>query len=1021
MSSDPPRSNLAFFRTHKQRILLGLKVLFVISLFVLLFRPQTFGLPADQFNNLSIRALIDQLRGLDAGTAAVWFSFAAVVKLAGIFAGITRWRILLRAQGIHIPFLNLMRMWFWGRAIGLWLPGTLGLDGYRLVESSRITGEVVKCTTVVAVEKLTGFIALFGLVLLTIPVGFGILPFNLVLLGGLVVGLIGFITVTLILLFQPRIIQVVCAVLPLPHKIQHVVNKFGAAVTTYGNNRLALLTALGFGFCVHLGTIFMYVGTMKGIGATNVGVGELLFAATLVILGSVLAPTISGMGVREIVMTTAFAGAAGAGAAFWTGHLGFWFGEMVPLVLSLPLLFLSGKPKRHDLMSEMEKLKHQLPDWDERAMHLSPDETQHYRDRLFGTLFAGASAGLLAGAVVGLLEGAFIVFTTGGLAEHSALWWAPLFYALPMMAAGLGIAAGLLFLFLLFDRFAPAPATYGLVFGALLGGAFFVIGFFRFYRDFNAEVMPSPVQMAVIAAIAVGIGLASALAAGIKCSLWFRTPNRFVGISALAIVAIFAVGTFLASFTSPAEDAVAFDPPQQATGPNMVLVVVDALRADYLAPWNPDAPTSTPVIDAFAGESVVFEHGKAQSSWTRPSFASIFSGQFPETHTVMLKASAMPDEVTTLAEVLSAHGYYTGGYGNNPHLSPAFNLPQGFLDYAYLTPDYRFFADYSASRTILYEVLRRVVDMASSRLLAGRITIERFYQPAEVVTDRALAWLDNPNRPTDAPFLLFLHYMDTHDPFMEPEHRRTGHARSANQNPDPDEVLEEFKRFYAGEVEHFDGHFGRLIDGLRERGLYDDALILFTADHGEEFFEHGNWWHGLSLYEEVIDVPFAFKLPGGAMAGTVVDGFARHVDIAPSFLRAAGATTPEAMQGLPLFETGWGGLSLESDTINNSYSALDFEGLRLNAVQTTEHKIITANEDNWRGLAPVEFYDLINDPGELNNLHADPTYEYDRANLHMYLDNTRAANEAGAPPPVLIEEIDASTQEILDSLGYVGD
>lgn len=1021
MDSHSPAPPDAGLRRYKKPILFGLKVAFIAALFVFLFRPETFGFPADMFNNLSLGALGEHIRGLDAGTAFVWLSFAALIKIAGIFAGIMRWRILLRAQGVYIPVINLARMWFWGRAIGLFLPGTLGLDGYRLVESSRYTGEVVKCTTVVAVEKLTGFIALFGLVFLTVPLGFGIVSFNPALLGAVILFLGAFIAVTLTLLFQPRIIQVIVAVLPLPGALHHLVNKFGAAVTAYSTNRKALLTALGFGFCVHIGTILMYFGTMKGVGAVNVGTAELLFAATLVILGSVLAPTISGIGVREIVMTAAFGAAAGAESAFLFGHLGLWFGEVVPLILSLPLLLMTGKPSKTDLVAEMEKLQQQLPDWDEAAMHLPPERLTHYRGLVHGTVLAGVAAGLLAGTVVGLVESAYIVVTTTGLAEYSALWWGPLYYALPMAAAGLGIAGALLFLYLLVDRFAPTPVSYGLVYGACLAGAFLVIGTFRFMRDYNAEVMPSPGQLAVIAIIAATIGGAAALAAGYKIHRWFRTPMRFVPASVTAAIAVILIGSGAASLARPSVEVPAFEPAAQAAGPNMVLIVADALRADHLYTWNSDAPTTTPHINALVNDSVAFLQGQAQSSWTRPSFSTIFSGLYPETHTVELKASVMPDDVTTLAEVLHDHGYYTGGYGNNPHLSRAFNLPQGFLDYAYLTPDYRFGADYSASRLILYEVLRRVADMAGNRILRGRIAVERFYQPAEVVTDRALAWLDNPARPADAPFLLFLHYMDPHDPFMEPTQRRRGFARSAMPNPDPDQYLELFLKYYAGEIDYMDGHIGRLMDGLRDRGLYDDTLIVFTSDHGEEFFEHGNWWHGLSLYQEVIHVPVALKLPGSALAGTVHDGFARHVDLAPTMLRAAGAAIPSAMQGVPLVTASLDAISPEGFAINNSYSSLDFEALRLHAVQTTQHKLITANEDNWRGLAPIEFYDLVADPGEQENLADDPRMELERANLHRYLDETRAANEAGAPPPVLLDEIDATIQEQLEALGYIGD
>ena len=171
---------------------IAIKIAFVVAAFVLIFRPETFGFPEDQFQNVSIGSLGDTLSELGFGHAVFWFSFAAVVKLAGIFCGVLRWHFLLKGQGIALPFWYLTKCWFMGRAVGLFLPGTVGLDGYRLVESAAYTGEVIKCTTVVAVEKLIGFVALGLLVFITLPLGARLFDFNLVVLlavlGVLLVG-----------------------------------------------------------------------------------------------------------------------------------------------------------------------------------------------------------------------------------------------------------------------------------------------------------------------------------------------------------------------------------------------------------------------------------------------------------------------------------------------------------------------------------------------------------------------------------------------------------------------------------------------------------------------------------------------------------------------------------------------------------------------------------------------------------------------------------------------------------------
>ncbi|MCC6145305.1 MAG: flippase-like domain-containing protein, partial [Candidatus Hydrogenedentes bacterium] len=343
---------------HWKKVLaVSIKITFVVALFVFLFRPETFGFDPLLFKDVSPSSLWEALKQIDPTTAALWFTFAMGIKIAGIFCGVLRWRILLRAQGVHIPFWYLTKCWFWGRAIGLFLPGTLGLDGYRLVESSRHTGEVVKCTTVIVVEKLTGFIALFSLVFLTLPLGLRLFPINLALLGVVLLALGAFISVTLLLLLQPRIIQVFVASVPLPRKVHVQVHKFAVAATAYSAHRGALFKALGLGICVHLAICLMYFGTASAIRAQGTDLLDILFASPLLIVGTVFAPTVSGVGVREVVMTTLLGGTAGQAQALLFSHLGMWFGDVFPLVLSLPLLLLTGRPNRESLLEEIAAVR----------------------------------------------------------------------------------------------------------------------------------------------------------------------------------------------------------------------------------------------------------------------------------------------------------------------------------------------------------------------------------------------------------------------------------------------------------------------------------------------------------------------------------------------------------------------------------------------------------------------------------------------------------------------------------------
>ncbi|MBM3290578.1 MAG: sulfatase, partial [Candidatus Hydrogenedentes bacterium] len=421
---------------------------------------------------------------------------------------------------------------------------------------------------------------------------------------------------------------------------------------------------------------------------------------------------------------------------------------------------------------------------------------------------------------------------------------------------------------------------------------------------------------------------------------------------------------------------------------------------------------------ALRADAVSFKHCFAQSSWTKASFATIFTGKYPETHGAYEKSAIVGGDNVTFPEVLEKHGYYTQGYCNNPNIADTYNYGQGFVQYNYLSPRYVFFANQSAEKMVLYKVVRQVWSKIAGKISRGKINVKDFYQPAEVVTQSAVEWLDGA-RPKDAPFFLFLHYMDPHDPYMDHTTNGVGYARvRLGTAMDPAEWKEKLQRAYIGEIEYLDRYIGTLIEGLKQRGLYDDSLIVFTSDHGEEFHEHGGWWHGLSLYDEQIGIPLMFKLPQNQQAGIECNYLARHVDLGPTVLQFAGADPQEAadakMQGEPLFTKD---LAAGPQDVSGGYiySHLDFESIRLRAVRTPLFKMIQSNE-NKRKYAPVELYDLAADPGETKNLAG--TGNSEEAVLGGMVESMRkyAADNAQKPEYA----VDAETKAKMDALGYGG-
>ncbi len=1006
----------------KKYLVIGVKACVVLGLFVLIFKPEFLGF-AGLFGDVSPMDVWKALR--EAGTAGpaaffFWMACATGVKLLGIGSGIVRWRLLLAGQGLRIPWLYLVYQWFMGRAIGLFLPGTLGLDGYRLIESSRYTHEVVKCTAVIAVEKLTGIIALSFLVFMTFPLGFHYLQFNLALLAAVMAVLLAGVACSLLLLLNPRVIQVLAAAAPAPPIARGLINKLGRAATAYGNAKGTLLAALFFALLVHLGTCSKYFFTFMAIRATNVSAADIFFVSPLMITASVLAFTISGLGVREIAFGLVLGGSAGHATAILGGHLGLWAGEIAPFALSAPLLLFGGRPSRESIKEDRAYVAARLAESDaELQPLLTPEETSRYRREAAALLGCGATMGLLVGALIACVESGWILSRLPDV-DWGLLPWGMIAYGCIFAGVGAGIAAGLLFLSLLFDRFPSWSASAALSYGASLGVGAVIIGVFRYQRDVLAGHAMTPRQYAIIFAFACGAALMLGALAYIKTEAFKRylrlSATGFIIACLLGFGVWIAAAAGAAKLFAPTPEAVAFTPETPSQGPNIILCAIDALRADYLRLYDPEAEADTPNLDAFSNDAILFVNAFAQASWTKPSFGTLFTGLYPESHGATTKTAQLSPSVETLAELLTRNGYFAKGFSNNPNMTKVFGMHRGFTDYVDLKPDPLFLAPASAMHLSLYGAMRKAAMVVEGRLRGGKLRVTDFYQPAESVTATALHWLDSGERPAAAPFYLYLHYMDTHDPFMDHDSPGVGYARARMENPDPEKWLEPMRRAYVSEIEHLDRHLGALFAGLRERGLYDNTVIVFTADHGEEFFDHSGWWHGQTLYEEQLRVPLIVKLPNSEHGGADNMHLARLIDVPPTLLHLAGLPPGAAMAGQSLYDKS--GLFTNADIVY-SYAENDFEGNVQSAVRTRERAQIHANPENPRGVEPVELYDMLSDPAQQNNLANLPEHAPEQERLRGVIEQYHRMILENAPEPSGPSEIDPHLQQQLEALGYM--
>jgi arylsulfatase A-like enzyme len=311
---------------------------------------------------------------------------------------------------------------------------------------------------------------------------------------------------------------------------------------------------------------------------------------------------------------------------------------------------------------------------------------------------------------------------------------------------------------------------------------------------------------------------------------------------------------------------------------HVVLITVDTLRPDALG-GGMESGCESPAMDALAGSGVTFESAYATSSWTQPSVASIMTGLSPAVHGVSRKQARFPEAATSLEDFFHEEGYLTAAFGANILMTPQKALSRSFDVYEFpgLPP------------------LETLATRAVARF-RGPLRMSDQHR-TEGITAAAEAWVE---LHSDEDFFLWLHYFDPHAPYLPPEEfideADLGPAYRIALGFDEDRAVSKFmppppgqqamlRKMYCGEVRYVDDRVGRLLELLRSLRIYDDALIVLTSDHGEEFWEHGSAFHGHSLYQELIEAPLFLKLPGGnGNHRTRVSEPVSNVRVAPTIL-----------------------------------------------------------------------------------------------------------------------------------------
>ncbi len=423
--------------------------------------------------------------------------------------------------------------------------------------------------------------------------------------------------------------------------------------------------------------------------------------------------------------------------------------------------------------------------------------------------------------------------------------------------------------------------------------------------------------------------------------LFFWTKRRILqapvanikGLSLLiGIVLLFNLSTMLTHRLYPNDS------------PNVMILSIDCLRADHLSLYGYNRKT-TPNIDEFSKDAVVFTQAISQSTWTQTSMASLFTSLYPYQHGVdkieeangNIVSGVLNEEETTLAEVLFRNGFLTMAWTKGNHMKSSMGFAQGFMEY-------------------------------NDNL--GLI---------EKINKSFTKWVSKTGKHYN--FLAYLHYNDLHDPYRPKAPYDTMYGvysdvysgiDFSNWTKSRKEILRKLTRkdvdqlvaYYDGLLTYTDSHIGLLLDELKRAGLYDDTLIIITSDHGDGFMEHGYLGHSKAPYEELIRVPLIIKFPNSRYGGEIVKSQVRLIDVMPTILDYLGIRVDHSLAGFSLLNL------LSAD--GKEDGEIDFPGYAYSergdtlAIRTEKFKYIYFQRNEKK----EEFYDLVTDPHESDNIIA---------------------------------------------------
>jgi len=460
---------------------------------------------------------------------------------------------------------------------------------------------------------------------------------------------------------------------------------------------------------------------------------------------------------------------------------------------------------------------------------------------------------------------------------------------------------------------------------------------------------------------------------------------------------------------------------------NVVLITVDCLRADHLR-FHGYKKETAPNLDRLASEGVIFAEAISNGSHTAISFPAVLTSTYGSMYGGY---EYLSEERTSIAEVMSREGYSTAAFHSNPHLSAVYNYDMGFDV---------FYDSIESNLSILsFKIIKKMGDLAKGNrelrlLFSFIIKLYRFiysrykhlqgktvpYERAEMITRKAINWLRGCNNK----FFLWIHYMDTHWPWI-PQHTYFLNGSASIEEASrlwwkmiidssslTKEELKKLIELYDGEIRYVDYAVGDIVRELKKRGLYDNSLLIVTSDHGEEFKEHGDCGHfDLKPYEELIHVPLIMRFPNGLYGGTIVNDLVSLLDLAPTIVDWLGIDKPKK----------WMGSSLLSMLENEERSKE--EGVISETRIKQGHNIVSYRSKRWKLIinderGERELYDLQEDPKETKNLSKIMPERVKEFEAEIYKHLSRSVGSSILLPKIPTRQ-DKLVRDRLKALGYL--